>query len=131
VLAETGYHLYHRVLATRGIMPGMQRVAALLKADESRHLAYGIYLLSRLVAEHGDVVWHAITQRMDELLAPAIEIINEAFAAYPPDNLPFGLEPESFVHYATGQFQKRMDRIELARRQTLAEVQALTPVEET
>ena len=121
VLAETGYHVYHRVLATRGIMPGMQRVATLLKADESRHLAYGIYLLSRLVAEHGDVVWNAITQRMDELLAPAIEIINEAFAAYPPDNRPFGLQPEAFVDYATGQFRKRMDRIELARRQSLAD----------
>ena len=131
VLAETGYHLYHRVLASRGIMPGMQRVATLLKADESRHLAYGIYLLSRLVAEHGDVVWNAITQRMDELLAPAIEIINEAFAAYPPDNRPFGLQPESFVDYATGQFRKRMDRIEFARSQTLAEVQTLEPVEES
>ena len=131
VLAETGYHVYHRVLATRGIMPGMQRVATLLKADESRHLAYGIYLLSRLVAEHGDVVWNAITQRMDELLAPAIEIINEAFAAYPPDNRPFGLQPETFVDYATGQFRKRMDRIELARRQSLADVQTLEPVEES
>lgn len=131
VLAETGYHLYHRVLATRGIMPGMQRVATLLKADESRHLAYGIYLLSRLVAEHGDVVWNAITQRMDELLGPAIEIINEAFAAYPADNRPFGLQPESFVEYATGQFRKRMDRIELARRQSLTDVQAFEPVDES
>jgi len=129
VLAETGYHSYHRILTERGIMPGMQRVAALLKADESRHLAYGIFLLSRLVVEHGDPVWHAITQRMDELLPPAIAIISESFAAYPADRIPFGLEPDAFVHFATRQFQKRMDRIERARNQTLSQVHSIEETE--
>lgn len=129
VLAETGYHMYHRVLTTRGLMPGMQRVAALLKADESRHLAYGIFLLSRLVAEHGDVVWDAITARMEELLPSAIAIISEAFSAYPPDQIPFGLEPETFVTFATGQFQRRMERIERARHQSIAQINALEALE--
>jgi len=129
VLAETGYHTYHRVLTARGLMPGMQRVAALLKADESRHLAYGIFLLSRLVAEHGDSVWDAITTRMDELLPSAIAIINEAFAAYPADRIPFGLEPETFVSFATGQFQRRMERIERARHQTIGEINGLDAME--
>ncbi len=129
VLAETGYHTYHRVLTTRGLMPGMQRVAALLKADESRHLAYGIFLLSRLVAEHGDSVWDAITTRMEELLPSAIAIINEAFSAYPPDRIPFGLEPETFVTFATGQFQRRMERIERARHQSIAQINALEALE--
>lgn len=35
-------------------MPGMQQVVEYLKRDESRHLAYDVYLLSRLVAERGD-----------------------------------------------------------------------------
>ena len=129
VLAETGYHMYHRVLTARGLMPGMQRVAALLKADESRHLAYGIFLLSRLVAEHGDGVWDAITERMEELLPSAIAIISEAFSAYPPDRIPFGLHPETFVTFATGQFQRRMDRIERARHQSIAQINALEAVE--
>ncbi len=129
VLAETGYHTYHRVLAARGLMPGMQRVAALLKADESRHLAYGIFLLSRLVAEHGEIVWEAITTRMEELLPSAVAIINEAFAAYPPDHIPFGLLPETFVTFATGQFQRRMERIERARHQTVAQINALDALE--
>jgi len=129
VLAETGYHMYHRVLTTRGLMPGMQRVAALLKADESRHLAYGIFLLSRLVAEHGDSVWDAITARMEELLPSAIAIINEAFSAYPPDHIPFGLAPETFVTFATGQFQRRMDRVERARDQSIAQINALDALE--
>ncbi len=131
VLAETGYHTYHRVLTARGLMPGMQRVASLLKADESRHLAYGIFLLSRLVAEHGESVWEAITARMEELLPSAIAIINEAFAAYPADHMPFGLHPDAFVTFATGQFQRRMERIERARHQSVAQINALDALDTT
>ena len=122
VLAETGYHVFHRILTDRNIMPGMQTVAGYLKADESRHLAYGIYLLSRLTVEHGDVVWDAIVERMNTLLDPAIAIIGEAFAAYPEDAVPFGLTPDPFIQYAMGQFQKRMDRVERARRESIAEL---------
>lgn len=120
VLAETGYYVFHRVLEQRGIMPGMQRVMSYLKQDESRHLAYGIFLLSRLVIEHGDPVWQAIVERMNALLDPAVSIIGEAFAAYPADAVPFGLEVAPFVDYAMGQFQRRMDRVERARSQTAA-----------
>jgi ribonucleoside-diphosphate reductase beta chain len=122
VLAETGYHVYHRVLVANGILPGMQRASGLLKADESRHIAYGVYLLARLVAEHGDPVWRAITARMEALLEPAIAVIGEAFAAYPPDAVPFGLRQDVFVEFAMGQFRKRMARLELARAQGAADL---------
>jgi ribonucleoside-diphosphate reductase beta chain len=122
VLAETGYHVYHRVLVDRGIMPGMQRASGLLKADESRHIAYGVYLLARLVAEHGDPVWRAITARMDALLEPAIAVIGEAFAAYPPEAIPFGLRQDDFIEFAMGQFRKRMARLERARAQGAADL---------
>ncbi len=115
VLAETGYHVYHSILEERGILPGMQRVVRHLEADEARHLAYGVHLLSRLVAEHGEPVWQAIEKRMDELLQPAIAIVQEAFDLYEPGKMPFGLEAEVFVGYALRQFEKRMRRIERAR----------------
>ncbi|MBL0173616.1 MAG: R2-like ligand-binding oxidase [Gemmatimonadaceae bacterium] len=129
VLAETGYHVFHRILTDRGIMPGMQQVAAYLKADESRHLAYGIYLLSRLTVAHGDPVWNAIVDRMNTLLNPAIAIIGEAFAAYPIDDVPFGLTPEPFVQFAMSQFQKRMDRVEKARGSSLGALEVDTTEE--
>ncbi|MEM8997882.1 MAG: ribonucleotide-diphosphate reductase, partial [Acidobacteriota bacterium] len=120
VLAETGYHAYHQMMAENDIMPGMQQVVGHLKGDESRHMAYGVFLLSRLVAEHGDPVWDAIEARMGTLLPTAIGVINELFATY--DELPFGLELEAFTDFAMGQFQRRFRRIERARRQTLGEV---------
>ena len=113
VLAETGYHVYHSILAGRGILPGMQEVVAHLQRDESRHLAYGVHLLSRLVAEHGEPVWEAIEGRMDELLEPAVAIVQEVFDLY--EAPPFGLEAAVFVDFATEQFSKRLARIERAR----------------
>lgn len=118
VLAETGYHAYHEILTRRGILPGMQQAVALLKRDESRHLAYGVYLLSRLVAEHGEPVWAAIVRRMDELLPLSTGIIREAFERYGAD-IPFGLDPKDFVTHASAQFSRRLARIESVRRSGL------------
>ncbi|HEV2735204.1 MAG TPA: R2-like ligand-binding oxidase [Longimicrobiaceae bacterium] len=120
VLAETGYHAYDTLLRRRGIMPGMQRVVGHLRRDESRHLAYGVFLLSRLVAEHGDPVWEAVQARLEALLEPAMGMIAEIFAAYPV--MPFGLRMEEFADFALAQFGRRMARLERARGQTLAQV---------
>ena len=122
VLAETGYYTYHKALKANNIFPGTVEFVAKLKQDESRHIAYGIYLLSRLVAEHGDPVWEAIEQRMDELFEPAIGFISESLLVY-GDDMPFGIDVEATLEYAMGQFQKRMARIERARQQNLKELQ--------
>lgn len=125
VLAETGYHVYHRMLEENGILPATMQMVGLLKADEARHLAYGVYLLSRLVAEHGDPVWEAIEERMNELLEPAIGVIQEVFTAYDPAAVPFGLELEPFLDFAMRQYQSRIERIERSRGRTLAEVERI------
>lgn len=120
VMAETGYHAYYEVLRSRGLMPGMQQIVDYLKRDESRHLAYGVFLLSRLVAEHGDVVWNAIEERMQELMPLTLGIVEEVFSAY--EVVPFGLNRDDFMTFAMTQFQNRLTRIEKAREQTIEEI---------
>ncbi|MEM8931582.1 MAG: R2-like ligand-binding oxidase [Acidobacteriota bacterium] len=120
VLAETGYHAYEQMLRDHDILPGMQTVVRHLKGDESRHMAYGVFLLSRLVAEHGDPVWEAVEHRMNTLLPQALGVVQELFATY--DALPFGLELDAFLGVAMTQFQRRFQRIEKARDQTLEQV---------
>jgi ribonucleoside-diphosphate reductase beta chain len=120
VLAETGYHAYDQMLQRNGIMPGMQQIIGHLRRDEARHIAYGVYLLSRLVAEHGDAVWGTIEQRLNELLPLAMGIVGEVFEPYPVP--PFGLKLEDFVDFALSQFSKRVARLEKARGQTLEDV---------
>jgi ribonucleoside-diphosphate reductase beta chain len=123
VLAETGYHAYYNILECNKIMPGMQFAMQKFKQDESRHIAYGVYLLSRLVAEHGNTVWGAIEARMGELFVPAIGVVNELFdITAARGEIPFNLEQDEFVNFAIGQFQKRIARIERARGLSLAQV---------
>jgi ribonucleoside-diphosphate reductase beta chain len=124
VLAETGYFSFHKMLGANNIMPGMMDFVGKLKQDESRHIAYGIFLLSRLIAEHGEPVWKAIEDQMNYLLPLCLNVINEAYSLY--DTIPFGLDIEEFNQYAIGQFQKRYAKLDGARKQSVAQVMADT-----
>jgi ribonucleoside-diphosphate reductase beta chain len=119
VLAETGYHAFFTMLERNDLMPGLRKGISLLKQDESRHIAYGVYLLSRLVAEHPNE-WDTLDSQMNTLLPFAIGVIADAFAAY--EVVPFGLAEDDFVDYAMSQFTKRFERLEKARGAMLDEI---------
>ncbi len=112
ILAETGYHAYHAALVRSDLLPGIRAGITYLKRDESRHIAYGIYLLSRLIHAH-PALWGEVEAQMAALLQVAVNVINEIFDAYP--EMPFGLQPEDFIDYAMSQFNHRMERLEQAR----------------
>jgi ribonucleoside-diphosphate reductase beta chain len=130
VLAETGYRGYGDMLEKNNLMPGMQQGIAYLKRDESRHIAYGIYLISRLVAQDS-TLWSVVEERMNELLPLALGTIEELTSDTTDEDgtRPFGLQMMDYVIYATNQFQKRVARIERARAQTLEELYQLDEVE--
>jgi ribonucleoside-diphosphate reductase beta chain len=121
VLAETGYHIYYQTLRARTIMPATTKGIDLLKQDESRHIAYGLYLLSRLIAAD-DSLWEVAESTLNTLLMPAVNVIQEAFACYDP--MPFGLQVEDFANYALMQYQKRYARLLALRGASLEAVQA-------
>lgn len=123
VLAETGYQNYHQSLAVNGLMPGLCAGLVNIKRDESRHIAYGVYLLSRLVAED-PAVWDVIEERMNELRPLIRAIIRSGYEAYPDGVNPFGLQAAEFSDFAERQFRKRYERISKARASTLAEIEA-------
>lgn len=122
-LAETGYHAYFTMLKNNGLMPGNTEGIQKLKQDESRHIAYGIFLISRIISEHPHL-WDFAQAKMQELLMPALGVIDDIFSAYDP--VPFGLKQDDFVSYAMMQFQKRLSRIEAARNHTLGEIYRVT-----
>ena len=125
MLAETGYHAYFTVLERSDLMPGTRRGIALLKQDESRHIAYGVFLLSRLLAGDGSL-WSVVEDQMNELLIPALGVVSDAFESYDP--IPFGLSQDTFIEFATTQFDKRMQRLEKARGASLEQVTQATHV---
>jgi ribonucleoside-diphosphate reductase beta chain len=128
VLAETGYHSYHESLAANGLMPGLCASLVHVKRDESRHIAYGVYLLSRLVAADSSI-WDVIEERMNELFPFALGVVTETFAQYEGGETPFGLKEETFADFAASQFGKRYDRIARARGKTLAEIDTIAEEE--
>lgn len=123
VLAETGYHAYLSALERNGLMPGQCQGIRLLKQDESRHIAYGIYLISRLVATD-DTLWAVAEETMNALLGPALGVVADTFARYPV--MPFGLEESEFANYALNQFQKRIERLERSRGASLQDIYQVT-----
>jgi len=112
VLAETGYHGYFTILQRKGLMPGQVQGIQLLKQDESRHIAYGLYLVSRIVAAD-PTLWADVEHQLGELILLPMQIIDDVFGAY--QQMPFGLTPETFSEYAIDQFSRRVAWLERAR----------------
>ena len=130
VLAETGYYGYFNMLERNNIMPGLKQGIGLLKRDESRHIAYGVFLISRLVAQDKSL-WSVVEERMNTLLPLALGVVQETDPE--PESQqerPFGMQTDEYMIYATTQFQKRMARIEKARSQSLEELYQLPDAEE-
>jgi ribonucleoside-diphosphate reductase beta chain len=119
VLAETGYHAFFTMLERNDLMPGLRKGISLLKQDESRHIAYGVYLLSRLVAKHPEE-WDNLETHMNTLLPLAVGVIGDAFSRY--EVVPFGLVEDDFINYAMSQFSKRFERLQKAKGASLDEV---------
>jgi ribonucleoside-diphosphate reductase beta chain len=109
VLAETGYHSYFLALERNGLMPGLRQGIGLVKRDESRHIAYGVHLLSRLISSD-QALWDVAEAQMGKLLVPAMAFIEESFADYGPVS-PLGVPLDELTTFAQSQFSKRLDRI--------------------
>ena len=123
VLAETGYHAIFTMLERNELMPGLRSGISLLKRDEARHIAYGVFLLSRLVATD-ESLWEELEATMNALLISAVGVIGDAFACYDP--VPFGLVEDDFMDFAMDQFSKRFARLEKARGASLEEIERVT-----
>lgn len=112
VLAETGYHAYYSALEQNNLLPGVRQGITHLKQDESRHIAYGLHLLTRLISAEPNL-WDVLEETMNDLLPHALGIIGDIFGAY--ELFPFGLEESTFTDFALDQFNKRIVRLEAAR----------------
>ncbi len=119
VLAETGYFSFSRMLnnTSATAMPGLRQGLLLIQRDESRHIAYGVFLISRLVAENKSL-WPLVEEQMQELFA------------YVANNQRENGSPEAVQAYSRQQFEKRLARIARARTQTLEQVYQVAASEE-
>src|SRR3989449_4634038 len=112
VLGDAGYHVFSTALARGDSMPGFREGLRHSQTDEGRHMAYGLFLLSRLVAEDR-AVWTAVSRQMEELLPLTLGIVSEFFESYDP--MPFGLSLDATVQDAIARFAARWGALEEAK----------------
>lgn len=131
VLALTGYHSWQRVTTERQIMPGIQEAITLIARDERRHMAWGTFTCRRhIAADHS--LWDVVQDTLNELLTPALSIIDITFDQYEERGVdfPFGITREELSDFATSQFSRRIEVIEAAKKRTVAEVEGAEVEEE-
>lgn len=110
MLAETGYYAIFMACERRGVLAGLRQGIESVKRDESRHIAYGIYALQRLIRQEPPLR-DFVTDELNRLLPTALGIIPEALAPY-GDVVPFGIDLQEMTEYAIDQFNKRLGAIE-------------------
>lgn len=124
VLAMTGYHSWRRSAEERGILPGVVEVVRLIGRDERRHIAWGTFTCRRHIAAD-PTNWDVFQEALNELLTPAIAMIDFTFDQYENTGrpVPFGLTRDELTGFATRQFSSRMSVIEAAKGISLDEIE--------
>ncbi len=125
VLAETGYHGFRQSLEAQHKLPGLLAGIRLVARDESRHIRYGVFLLDRLINDSADG-WSVMNEHMNRLLAPAMGVIAEFWEGYDEAQPPFGQRIQTYLDYASAQFDKRMRVLERDRGKTLRQIEEAT-----
>jgi ribonucleoside-diphosphate reductase beta chain len=120
MLALTGYYAWHKICASRDILPGMRELIGRIGDDERRHMAWGTFTCRRHVAAD-DANWAVFESRMNELLPLALRLTEEGFAIY-GDHMPFGISPDEMLQYSSDKGMRRFGTISSARGRPLAEI---------
>jgi ribonucleoside-diphosphate reductase beta chain len=110
-LALTGYHAWHLLCATRGILPGMQELIRRIGDDERRHMAWGTFICRRHVAAD-ESNWQVVTDTMEDLLPHALAQIQWSLEYSP--KLPPEIQPTALMTYAGDRATRRLGAIESA-----------------
>ena len=108
-----------RMLAARGLLPALAQGIEFVHREESRHIAFGLYFLSRLIVAPqnralSDVPGHDVGA---EASHGAIYAGVNGRSAEPN---PFGIQAAELAEYSQRQFATRTQKIVRARRRRWA-----------
>jgi ribonucleoside-diphosphate reductase beta chain len=118
IMADTGCFLLKRMLTGPDRMPGLLTGLHHLQRDEARHIAFGLYLLSQLVAKHGDAAYLAFLECLAEL-KPIVERSTEQLARTIDCERLFGIGLHDLMDFSRQRFASRMQTIVKVRARTL------------
>lgn len=119
-LALTCCAAWGRICRSRGIFPGLQQIIEHIAADERRHATWGTFTCRRHVAADDDN-WAIVTQRTQELLPLAIDLIDELLAPF-GQGAPFGISTQGLTSSALDKAGRRLGSIAQARGRRVEDV---------
>ena len=109
VLAEVGYQIFYGALEGKKILPGLTAGLKKIQRDESRHIAFGTYLLQRLIAER-PALSDIFDEEMAKLRPIAVDSTRQTFEAW-GDGIPFNLDAARFHDLSRQLFKSRIDTV--------------------
>ena len=118
ILAETGYKSFYDGLQRIGKMPGLLEGIKHIKKDESRHIAYGTFLLQRLICEH-PYLFDRVVKKLEELAPIAISLNAEGVFGDGEQIKEYSTEMNK---YSEKQLALRIEILARAKGQTLEEI---------
>ena len=95
VSAEAGYSVYHAIFEGSGRFPALERGIRLIQRDEARHIAFGVYVLRRLLAEHHHL-FDLFQNQVAGLRHLAEKDPEEILGGIQPGSAPFGVDPAAY-----------------------------------
>jgi ribonucleoside-diphosphate reductase beta chain len=110
-LAETGYHGFYEIFASRGIMPGLVEGIRLVQRDEARHVAFGIDVL-REAFDRQPGLREVMEEEAETLLPLVIGTLSDYFEPYGGEANAFGLTATEMLEFASRQMEKRLAALE-------------------
>lgn len=116
VLGEVAFYALLQLLQPSDRLPGVRRAFTMMHRDESRHIAFGIYFLQRLIHEHGDRAYDAFVNRLSEL-RPSVSRASVEFATTFGDD--DGVLADTLVRRSRARFADRVQRIVGAGRRSV------------
>lgn len=95
VAAEAGYTVYDQVFIGDRRFPGLKRGIRLIRRDEARHIAFGVHVLRRLLAEHHHL-FDLFRSQVATLRRLAVDDPDEILRGFQPESTPFGLDQAGY-----------------------------------
>ena len=95
VSAESGYTVFHTIFEGSGRFEGLEQGIRLIQRDEARHISFGVYVLRRLLAEHGHLA-DLFESQVAGFRHLAMEDPEQIVVGFQPGNIPFGVDPAAY-----------------------------------
>jgi ribonucleoside-diphosphate reductase beta chain len=132
IAAEVGYFVWKIFCERFKILPGMLRTVKYIATDESRHIAFGVYIIALMISEYGEKMYKVFREHYEKVAPLALGLVSWV------PNRQWKEEEKGFIEnylsqqgmevieFARKMFETRMNVIERARRLTPQQVRYLS-----